>query len=161
MTCYTWTLPQAGTSSAPSVQADTSLAAAQRRLLGVDIWLDVSDGQNVDRIVTAARDWRLVEGEEAVRQSLLRRLMTSPGGWKTKPSYGVGARGFLKRPSTAATVDELAQRIVSQFMVDQRVEAVSAVTADWSDNLLRISVLVKLRGRVVNNKPLLVQAMVN
>lgn len=161
MSCYTWTLPSAGTSAAPSVQANTSLDAAQRALFGVDIWLAVSDGVHADRIVTAARDWRLVDGEDCVRQSLLRRLMTSPGEWKTKPNYGVGARAYVKRPATARTTNELAERIVSQFRADKRVEQVSAVTADWTPGgLLVLSVLTKLRGRDLNNRPFLVSAQV-
>lgn len=161
MTCFTWTLPSAGTSAAPSVQANTSLTAAMRSLFGVDIWLNVADGEHVDRIVSTARDWRLAEGEEVVRQSLLRRLMTKPGEWKTKPEYGVGASSFVKRPATARTTDELAQRIVTQFRGDKRVEQVSAVTAEWTTGgLLRLSVLVKLRGRDLNNRPLIVSALV-
>ncbi len=159
MSCYTWTLPSAGTSAAPSVQANTTLVAAQRQLFGRDIWLDVANDNQVDRIVTAARDWRLVDGDEAVRQSLLRRLMTSPGAWKTKPGYGVGARSYVKKPATARTLEQLAERIVAQFKLDKRVEQVSAVTADWQSNgLLIIAVVVKLKGRDVTNKPLVVAA---
>lgn len=142
------------------MQANTSLDAAMRALFGRDIWLNAADGQNGDRIVTTARDWRLVEGEEAVRQSLFRRLMTKPGEWKTKPNYGVGASSFVKRPATSRTTDELAGRIVTQYHVDRRVEQVSAVTADWAAGLLRLAIVVKLRGRDLNNQPLIVSAQV-
>lgn len=159
MTCFTWTLPTAATSAAPSVQANTSLVAAMRQLFGVDIWLNVADARNPDRIVTAARDWRLVDGDEAVRQSLLRRLVTAPGEWKTKPDYGVGARAYVKMPATKNTVDALANRIVAQYHRDKRVEEVSAVTVDWdSSGLFIVAVSTKLRGRSLTNKPFVVSA---
>jgi hypothetical protein len=54
----------------------------------------------------------------------MRRTITNPGEWKTKPNYGVGARLYVKAKDTPATRSELAARIRSQYLLDQRVESV-------------------------------------
>lgn len=141
--------PSAGIALSPG-----SIDAALRTLFGTDIWLDVA-GTTVDRVVEAGGDWKTVTGEEAVRQSLLRRLITNPGDWKTNPTYGVGARQFVKRKANKATADELITRIRGQFLADKRVESVLAVTVEWGDGLMRIAVAVNLIGRSLRSKPLL------
>jgi len=159
MTTYAWTIPEY-TSQTSTTQSDSTVAAALRKLFGSDIWLDVSTGQNADRIPTAAGDWTLADGEEAVRQSLLRRIITSPGDWKTKPEYGVGARRFLKQRATQATADELITLIRGQFGRDKRVEAVLAIEVQWTGALLRLAVATKLKGRALRDAPLFVSVQV-
>jgi len=150
MTTYAWQ-----TEGGSAISAGNH-ATALRSLFGVDIWLDVRQGNAADREVTPAGDWKLADGEEVVRQSLLRRLVTNPGDWKTKPAYGVGAREFLKRKNTRANADELINRIRSQFVLDSRVEDVLAVTVDHSEDTLRIAVSVRLRGRTLRDRPMAV-----
>lgn len=159
MTCYSWTLPATGLGGGVTV-SDTSLDAAFRSLFGLDIWLDVSEGNLADRIVTADGDWRLVDGEEAVRQSLLRRTITNPGEWKTKPDYGVGARQFVKQRATQSKADELVTRIRGQYSRDKRVEKVLAVTVEWDNGLLRLATATQLLGRTLNNQPFVVAVQV-
>lgn len=161
MTCFSWTLPSA-TSSGPTsaAQADATLAGTMRALYGFDIWLDISNAAGPDRIVTAAGDWQVAVEREAVRQSLLRRTVTTPGEWKTKPGYGVGARAYVKKRATKATVDELVIAIRGQYLKDRRVEAVLAVTAEWTDVLLRLAVATRLKGDPLRDTPLLVTVQV-
>lgn len=124
--------------------------------IGRDIWLDVSTAAGADRYVTARGDWKLCDAEVALRQSLLRRLVTNPGEWKTKPGYGVGARMYVKARNTRAVRDELAGRISSQFLEDERVICVDQVVVDLSvAGVLRIRSTIEARIRAARPNPLI------
>lgn len=129
-----------------------STASAVAELLGEDIYFDVADGVRADYVVTPAGDWRTVAGEEALMQSLLRRTITNPGDWRTKPRYGVGARRYLKMKDTAANRAELEQRIRAQYLIDKRVERVDAVLIERLEGangaVLKINVKFTPRGRL-------------
>lgn len=137
MSHLSWTLPPSS-STTPSPGTVTA-----QQLLGRDVWLDVTAAVP-ELEVTAAGDWAMVEGREALRQSLLRRLLTSPGEWATLPDYGVGARLFVKKANTSANRDELAERIRAQFLSDRRVASVDGVviTTLPSGNGIRVQVVV-------------------
>lgn len=146
MSGYSWTLPS---SSAGFGLPAQDQATATQRLFGRDIWLDVRAAAP-EYVVTAAGDWALVEGREALKQSLIRRLITDPGEWATLPGYGVGAQQFVKARNTAAKRDELTERIRAQFSRDARVERVDSITitALASGDGLRVLVLVTPRGEL-------------
>lgn len=152
MTTLVWELPGGDASSIRS-----ELLSAFSKLYGKDIWFDVTADQP-DYIVTPAGDWLPVEGHEALRQSLMRRIVTNPGEWQTLPNFGVGARLYVKARNTQATRDELEARIRSQFMADPRVEAVGQVViAQLTDSPgLKISVQVTPRGRLKSERPLVI-----
>lgn len=129
---------------------------------GEDIWLDVASPSGVDRVVTAAGDWLMVSGEEALRQSLKRRLITSPGEWALVPDYGVGAREFVKAAGSKSKRDELISRIHAQFIRDPRVTKVTQVIVDSTNpELLVVRIDVKTRLRPDDAVPLSVQVEVN
>lgn len=154
-----WTLPTPanGYQGVPS----SEIASQDRRFYGRDIYFeiaapDVALGQ-ANYVTTAAGDWAAVEGREALRQSLIRRLVTSPGEWATKPDYGVGARQYVKARNTASVRKELESRIRAQFMRDPRVLSVDIVTVAQLDDGapgLKISVQVTPRGRLRTDQPL-------
>lgn len=131
------------------------------RFYGADIWLnvaapDVQLGQ-ARYVTTAAGDWALARGREALRQSLSRRLITNPGEWQTKPDYGVGARQYVKAKNTSSARAELESRIRSQFARDPRVHSVDLVTVNRLDDGspgVKISVKVTPRGRLRADQPL-------
>lgn len=131
------------------------------RFYGVDIWLDIAApdvtlGQ-AHYVTTAAGDWAVARGREALRQSLMRRIVTNPGDWQTKPDYGVGARQYVKAKNTSTKRAELESRIRSQFARDVRVHSVDIVTiAELDDGSpgVKISVTVTPRGRLRTDKPL-------
>jgi phage baseplate assembly protein W len=116
---------------------------------GEDIWLDLArtSGDGHDRVVTPGGDWKLTSGDEALRQSLIRRLLTDPGEWVTVPDYGVGARRFVKAKLTQSSRDELKSRIRAQFLRDPRVEKISQVVIEGTEGMLRILVSVQSRLR--------------
>lgn len=138
-----------------TISTTTSPAAAEPitevdKFFGRDLfWSD-------DVKVTPAGDWLLVEKEEALRQAVLRRLITSPGEWKTRPDYGVGAGDFVRARHTQATLDELAGRIRDQLLRDVRIYAVEDIATEFEDGLLRINVAIKPRGEPKRAKPIVV-----
>lgn len=153
-----WILPTppSGSSGVPAAEQ----ASQDARFFGEDVWFDVArvdvNGE-ADYVVDAAGDWTVVTGREALRQSLLRRLITSPGEWQTVPDYGVGARQYVKSRNTATVRAELQSRIRSQFLRDARVHSVDMVIVDHLDDGsagVKISVLVTPRGRLRTDKAL-------
>jgi phage baseplate assembly protein W len=135
------------------VTIPTSDTNAQAALFyGEDIWFDVTEGARANMIVTAAGDWQMVSGITALRQSLLRRTITRPGEWKTKPTFGVGAQEYVKAKDTPAMRAELAARVREQYLQDQRVESVDQVViekiVDGIGPGLRLNVIYTPRGRL-------------
>lgn len=124
---------------------------------GEDIWFDVTAGSLANMIVTPAGDWLAATGMIALKQSLLRRTITNPNEWKTKPGYGVGAREYLKEKDTPAKRSELAARIRSQYIQDTRVERVDHVAIErFTDGIgagLKVNVMFTPRGRLRTEQP--------
>ena len=150
-----WTLPAPPNGIVAVPSSDTNAQAAQ--FFGQDIWFDVTAGVVANYIVTPAGDWLAVSGITALRQSLLRRTITNPGEWKTKPNYGVGARLYVKAKDTPSMRSELSGRIRTQYLQDQRVEAVNQIAidkvVDGIGPVLRLNVVYTPRGRLRMDKP--------
>lgn len=157
-----WTLPapDSGASGLPASEQRSQDAV----FFGEDIWFeiaapDVTLGQ-ADYVVTASGDLALATGHDALRQSLIRRLVTNPGEWPTLPSYGVGARLYVKARNTPSVRAELESKIRTQFLRDPRVHSVDLVSVvgltDGSPGL-KISISVTPRGRLRVDRPLSVQ----
>jgi phage baseplate assembly protein W len=123
---------------------------------GTDIWFDVASPVGADRMLTTAGDWRMTRGDEALRQSLLRRLMTTPGEWRTVPSYGCGAPLYVNARNSKAARAELANRIRAQFLRDDRVVRVALVVIedDLELGAMRIRIDVVPRSRPARSSPL-------
>lgn len=123
------------------------------KLFGKDIWFDVTQGGEADYEVTDAGDWKLAEGRVALRQAIIRRIITDPGEWQTLPNYGVGARMFVKAKNTRAARDELSERIRGQLLQDPRIEKVDAVNVEINPDSVRIAVTVTPKGQSIRNSP--------
>ncbi len=153
--------------SIPSPSSDVAASSDQTTqaalFYGEDIWFDVASADPIsgeaDYVVTAAGDVALATGIEALRQSLLRRLLTNPGEWQTNPGFGVGAPQFVKKPNTPAVRAELEGRIRAQFARDDRVEAITQITIeDLTDGPgLHITVFVVVAGRLRQDAPVPVE----
>ena len=145
-----YTIPAAANSSSGVTPQDR--ASQIDRLFGKDLWFDVrqADGGNYE--VTPAGDWKTVSGREALRQAIIRRIITDPGEWATLPDYGVGARMFVKARNTRATRDELTERIRGQLLQDPRIESVETVDVEITAESLRISVKVQPKGRSLRSE---------
>lgn len=154
-----WTLPvpSSGSSGVPASEQESQDAL----FYGVDIWFDVAAADPItgqaNYVISPAGDFTIVTGREALRQSLIRRTITSPDEWKLLPDYGCGARQYVKAKNTAARRAELETRIRAQYLRDKRVLRVDTATvtplSDGSAGI-RISVIVTPRGRLRDDQPL-------
>ncbi len=94
-------------------------------------------------------DLDTISGLENVRQALLRRLITTPGAIPHRPDYGVGVKLYQNSPLTLAAQRQLAQEIRDNFIQDERVEDVTAVSISADDlepDKTVIAVRIKLVG---------------
>lgn len=122
-----------------------------------DIYFDVSAATGPDYSVTPAGDWLPVSGDEALRQSLLRRFITNPGEWLTKPDYGAGGRAFLKAKGTKSERDAFAQRLRAQALKDDRVEKVGEVAVErFADGGTKFRVQIEPKAKPKRAQPITV-----
>ncbi len=151
MASFTFTL---ATTTAAPIPAPVS---QQDRFFGRDLWFKEGDYS-----VNPAGDWLTVEGVEAIKQSLIRRLITSPGEWQTVPEFGVGARDFIKSKNTPASRQELVNRIEAQYLRDPRVAAVREVVIDTEEveDGLKISIKFGVKGEPTRNQPRIISVEV-
>lgn len=77
---------------------------------------------------TVGGDYAEVDGMDALRQVVRSRLLTSPGEYASRPTYGCGLREFVKKRSTQSQRDALRQRIIEQISQEERVQSVDEVT---------------------------------
>jgi len=139
---------------------DMSIQEQKDKLFGRDIYFGVNtDG---DTETAPNGDWKIVSGRDALRLSLIRLLLTSPGEWAFKPDYGVGARDYVKRPGSQSAKDELESRIRTQFGRHYGVESVKSVSMEWTSDgsTLKIAVYVQPKGRDIQNQALVIRAEV-
>lgn len=115
--------------------------------LGIDIWMGDDGAGSPDYNVTSAGDWRLVNGREAVKQSLRRRFMTTPGEWATKPDYGAGLLAAVKSRARTTDLADIENRLRAQSLKDERVLRVLSVTVEKLGTYgIKYSVKVQLKG---------------
>ena len=143
-TSYTWTLPSSSVGT--GVSAD-DIDLQIDRLYGHDFYYDINGSSGQDLAVTPGGDWLVVTGQVALRQRLLRRFITKPGEWATKPNYGAGAGEFVRKANSSANRSLLANRLREQCLADRAVEAVQAVTVDRAGGgLVKFMLSIKPRG---------------
>jgi len=80
-----------------------------------------------DFVVGNAGDYLTVDDDDALNQWARICLATNPGEYKHDPQFGVGVPSFVKKPDTATNRSILRQRIVANFLRDDRFEAVPDV----------------------------------
>jgi phage baseplate assembly protein W len=132
-----------------------SVVDTQRaKLFGRDIWFDTADQTGADTQDAANGDWLLAEEKDALRQAVIRRIITSPGEWRTLPDYGVGARAYVKARNTRAVREELAGRIKQQLLREPRIASISSISVSQITGGLKIAVRVIARGRTLSSTPL-------
>lgn len=140
MAKLSWTvkLPTPGT-----VQASDE----RLRLLGKDIYFDG------DYSVNGAGDYALLEGVDALRQAIYHRLITRPGEFRLRPTYGVGVSKFVKKRRIQAELDDLKGKIVDQLSLDPRVDEVVNVTVERIDDGVKIGLIVRAAGDTLKFRP--------
>ena len=131
----------------PAANRRTPAEAEQAALLGTDIRFAG------DYDVTGKGDYVLIDGETALRQSILHRLMTNPGEFKTRPTYVVGIRKWVKRPKTGTNILALQNQIEDQLARESRIEEVVAVRVRSTDEGLEVSIVIRAAGKTLRYRP--------
>jgi len=94
-------------------------------------------------------DLDVVSGLNNVSAALLRRMLTIPGTLAHAPDYGAGLLSFQGAPMSLSQKQKMTQKIAEQLPLDPRVESVSSVgiqvTNDAPDKMI-LTVKVKLLG---------------
>lgn len=139
MTSYAWPLASTSGGGATSQGLD-----ARRTLFGQDL-----DWRKGALSVTGAGDWMTVEGIEALRQSVLRRLQTPVNGWATRPGYGCGVEEFIEEEMTSSRRAELINRIKSSLTRDPRIDEVAAVQIGADGEVFVVRVSIRAKGQVL------------
>lgn len=137
---FSWTLPPFVALPSP-VPAD----AGTRDLFGYDILF-----KNGDLPLTSGGDYVRVGGIDNLRAAIYRRLITPPGSFRFRPSYGVGVGQYVKKIRNQATLDSLRIKIIDQLSQDKRIQAVDATLDTTTVNgkeVLRVIVKVTAGGQ--------------
>lgn len=94
---------------------------------------DVAHTMGVDLAIASTGDLLATDGDGAVRQRVLHRLLTNPGGYVWAPSYGGGLPQFVGRTLDAAALQAVVrnQMLLETAVARQPLPVVSvAVAAD-------------------------------
>lgn len=93
--------------------------------------------------LTAAGDYKLVQGPELTRKLLLRRYYSKPGDFFHLSNYGVGLRD--KEPIRRANLSLVKARIEQQSLAEPEVEQARATVTLDSNNVLTVQTRVRER----------------
>lgn len=144
MSTYSWTGP-----SAADVVVSGDISELEEAL-GVDIMFDG------DYHLTADRDYVLVRGLAAIKQSIYHRLITKPGEFRLRPSYGVGVLSYVKKRNRPAELQDLQQRIIDQLSLDPAIDEVLDATVENLEDApgIRLGLKIRVRSTVLQFRPL-------
>jgi len=109
-----YTLPAAAAPPAPPPIDETAVD-----LFGYDIYF------KKDFQITASGDYLRVGGKDNLKAAIYRRLITRPGEFRFRPTYGCGIGDFVKKKPSSANLDALKRRIIEQLLQDDRISAVA------------------------------------
>lgn len=143
---FTWHLPPLVALPSP-VPADEGT----RDLYGYDIYF-----KNGDLPITGGGDYIRVGGVENLKAAIYRRLITRPGEFRFRPSYGVGVQTYVKKARSQANLDALKTRIIDQLSQDRRItsaDCVIDVTTVNGAEVVRVIVTVVAGGQTHKFEP--------
>lgn len=80
-------------------------------------------------MVIEAGDWKLVTGDDAAKQSVIRETVANVGGLANRPDWGIGASDAVFRNMTQTTIDALAAKARDRLSKNPRIAKVIAVTS--------------------------------
>lgn len=120
----------------------------KNNVYGVDIAF-----QNGRYALTAKGDYQTITGEENLRRSIWRRLITNPGEYKLDPSYGVGVPAFVKKGLTNNNLSKLRHRITDNLSRDPRIEKILELTLTPAETSLTIVLRIQAKGKAVTFQP--------
>lgn len=110
---------------------------------------DIMHKKDFVRMDLPSGDLERVSGLDNLRQAILHRIVTAKGSIIHRPNFGVGLQLFQNAVNSIGNRRSLSTEIVDQLQQDPRVEVVTGVLIDFTDDRpesLRISVKVKPAG---------------
>lgn len=102
--------------------------------------------QENDRRVSPYGDLETVTGIDGLLLRIDRMLATSPGEILHRPEFGIGIHRFLNQSNTADNVAKLVNEIRRNLASDPDIERVLKVTAQRSEDEVRVDVFIKPVG---------------
>lgn len=103
-------------------------------------YTDIAHTQG-DFVKTSNGDLGTVSGLANYKLALFHRLITTPGDYVHRPTYGVGILRYQNGLSSFAKQQELATKIKEQFLLDPRTQSVSSVSIANSDENPQLTVV--------------------
>lgn len=76
---------------------------------------------NGDLQVTASGDYATVTGLASLKQAITNRLLTAPGDYALRPTYGVGVMLWVKKRIVKSELDALTNAIIAQLAQEDRI----------------------------------------
>ncbi len=113
-----------------------------------------------DMVVTPAGDWAVVEGVDAIRQSVLHEALTSPGEFVFRPEYGMGLAALVKGPLSRAALDAAQNRIRERLTKNPRIARVREALLERVDIDGRSGLRVVIRADGLDGQDLGIQPIV-
>lgn len=129
---------------------DVPAQVTYKRALALE---DLQLGRDVyfraDFAVSPARDYVVIAGTAAARQSVEREGMASPGDLPTSPTWGFGLRALQYRPDSKSSRDEIAIRVRARLAANPRIQSVDDVRVfrDTATDALVTTVAATVAGR--------------
>lgn len=112
-----------------------------RDLFGYDILFTNGDLQ----VSPSGGDYIRIGGLDNLKAAIYRRLITRPGEFRFRPSYGAGVQTFVKKAMSQANLDALRNRIIDQLSQDTRITAIDAAVSQVTINgQMVVKVIVKV-----------------
>lgn len=102
-----------------------------------------------DFVKTASGDLDTSAGLDNLKDSILRRLFTTPGAVIHRPTYGVGLGSYVNSLNSIGIQRKLANLIQEQLEQDPRIESFIGLrveSPDDNDSMVKILVRVKPVG---------------
>lgn len=109
-----------------------------------------------DFLLTPGGDYMRLGGKDNLKAAIYRRLITRPGEFRFRPSYGVGVGNYVKKNPTSAVLDQLKQRIKEQLLQDPRISGAEVdvqSTTIYTTPVLKVYVKVTAGGNPVSFDP--------
>lgn len=86
----------------------------------------------------------LISGQEAVAQSIARRLQTPAGGLLGDSAYGYDLRGLVNTAKSLAELEEIRSSVEAQCLLDLRVDSVDVTLELLESGVCEITIELTL-----------------
>ncbi len=94
-----------------------------------------------DLVRASNGDQGTIRGLPNLKVALFHRLMTVPGTLVHRPTYGVGVMLYQNSLNSFSMQQKLAAKIQDQFSLDPRVQSVTSVSIDFTDQNPQLSII--------------------